>query len=133
MPPTPKLGDVVLCEVVDLKEKMAHVEIIAIRGHEDRSIIGSTKARIYITQIAKRYVQRISSEFAINDILRARVGDTRKDPLELSTVDNELGVLYALCSKCKTPLELKGKALQCPNCQHIETRKTASDYGSGII
>jgi exosome complex component CSL4 len=133
MPPVPKSGDIVLCEIVDIKEKMAHVEIVAIRGHEGRTIVGSTRARIYITQMAKRYVNRISSEFAINDIVRARVNDVRKDPLELSTADNELGVLFAKCSKCRTPLEINGKSLQCPNCQHIETRKLASDYGSGNI
>lgn len=130
-PPSPSAGDTVICEVVALREKMALVEILALRGHEDRKITGSTKARIYISQSSQRYVKQLSNEFRTSDIVRARVRRVNKEPLELSTVDADLGVIRALCSKCRTALKRKGNSLECPNCGNIEMRKLASDYGTG--
>ncbi len=130
-PPSPSEGDIVLCQVVLLKEKMALVEILALRGHENREITGSTKARIYISQSSPRYVKELTSQFRVNDTVRARVRRALKEPLELSTMDNNLGVIRALCTKCRTVLKRKGNVLECPSCGNIEMRKLASDYGEG--
>ncbi|MFQ6087741.1 MAG: exosome complex RNA-binding protein Csl4 [Candidatus Methanofastidiosia archaeon] len=133
LPPTPKEGDTVICEVVNIKEKMAYINIIALRGREEREITGSTKARIYISQSAKRYVQRLSNEFRTGDIVRARVLDTKRENIEVSTVGADFGVIRALCTKCRTPLRQRGNKLECPDCGHLEIRKIASDYGSGKL
>lgn len=130
-PPSPSMGDVVVCQVVAMREKMALVEILALKNHEDREVTGSTKARIYISQSSPRYVKDLSNEFRINDVVRARVKKAHKEPLELSTVENNLGVIRALCTKCRTVLKVKGNVLECPNCGNIEMRKLASDYGKG--
>jgi exosome complex component CSL4 len=130
-PPSPSAGDVVICEVVAMREKMALVEILALKGHEDRKVTGSTKARIYISQSSQRYVKHLSNEFHVSDIVRARVRMVNKVPLELSTVDANLGVIHASCSKCRTSLKRKDNSLECPNCGNIEMRKLASDYGTG--
>lgn len=130
-PPSPGYGDIVIVQVVAVKEKMALVEILALRGHEDRDVTGSTKARIYISQSSQRYVKELTDEFRTNDIVRARVRKADKPPYELSTASEELGVIQALCTKCRTVLRRKGNALECPNCGNIEMRKLASDYGKG--
>lgn len=132
-PPVPREGDVVICQVVSLREKMALVEILALKGHEDRNVTGSTKARIYISQSSQRYVKDLTNEFRINDVVRARVRRVRKEPLELSTVEEDLGVIRALCTKCRTVLKRKGNTLECPSCGNIEMRKLASDYGQGVV
>ena len=132
-PPAPGEGDVVICLVVALREKMALVEILALKGHEDRDVTGSTKARIYISQSSQRYVKDLTNEFRINDIVRARVRRVWKEPLELSTVGDDLGVIRALCIKCRSVLKRKGNTLECPNCGNIEMRKLASDYGEGVV
>jgi exosome complex component CSL4 len=130
-PPSPSAGDIVICKVVGLREKMALLEILALRGYEDRDVTGSTRARIYISQASRRYVKELSNEFRINDLLRAEVKKAHKEPLELSTMGGDLGVIRALCTKCRTELERKGNVLECPNCGNIEMRKLASDYGKG--
>jgi exosome complex component CSL4 len=130
-PPTPSTGDTVLCQVVLMKPKMALVEILALKGYKDREVTGSTKARIYISQSSRKYVKQISDQFHINDTVRARVRKAHKEPLELSTVGNNLGVIRALCTKCRTVLKRKGNVLECPSCGNIEMRKLAADYGKG--
>ncbi|KYK35461.1 MAG: exosome complex RNA-binding protein Csl4 [Theionarchaea archaeon] len=132
-PPSPSGGDIVICKVVGMREKMALVDILALRGYEDREVTGSTMARIYISQASRRYVKDLSNEFRINDLLRAQVRKARKEPLELSTVGADMGVIRALCTKCRTVLKRKGNVLECPNCGNIEMRKLASDYGKGQL
>ncbi len=130
-PPTPKAGDIVICHVERMREKMALVEIVAMQEYKDREVTGSTKARIYISKVARRYVKQMSDQFHIGDIVRARVRKAHKPPLELSTMGKGQGVIRALCSKCRTVLQRKGNVLECPNCSNIEMRKLASDYGEG--
>ncbi len=130
-PPTPAVGDIVICQVVLMKEKMALVEILALQGYEDREVTGSTKARIYISQSARRYVKDLSNQFHVNDTVRARVRKAEREPFELSTADNNLGVIRSLCSKCRSVLKRKRDVLECPECGNIEMRKLASDYGEG--
>jgi exosome complex component CSL4 len=132
-PPSPTEGDTVICSVVGMREKMALVEILALKGHEDRDVTCSTKARIYISQSAKRYVKQLSDQFRVNDVVRATVRRAQKEPLELSTVEDNMGVIHALCSKCRTVMRRKQNVLECPNCGNIEMRKLASDYGQGQI
>lgn len=133
LPPVPREGDAVICEVVDLRSQMAMVELLAKSGQLDRALSIPTKGRVYISQSSKRYVTNLQNEFRIGDILRARVRDTRKYPVELSTVDADLGVILGLCTKCRHVLKKKGSKLTCPNCGNVETRKMASDYGEGSI
>lgn len=128
-PPTPTSGDIVICQVERMREKMALVEIVALQKYIDREVTGSTKARIYISKVAKKYVKKMSDQFHIGDTVRSRVRKAHKPPLELSTMGKDLGVIRALCSKCRTVLQKKGNVLECPNCGNIEMRKLASDYG----
>jgi exosome complex component CSL4 len=132
-PPTPTSGDTVICQVVLMREKMALVDILALEGYEDREVTGSTKARIYISQTAQRYVKDLASQFHANDTVRARVRKAEREPYELSTASSDLGVVRALCSKCRTVLKRKGNVLECPECGNIEMRKLASDYGKGRV
>lgn len=133
-PPVPEEGDVVVCEVVDIRPQMLLVELLALSGHEDRAISApSTKGRVYISQSSKHYVTNLSNEFSIGDVIRARVRDARKFPLELSTVGDDLGVIFGLCSQCRSPLTKKDGKLECLQCGNTESRNMASDYGSGKI
>ncbi|MHC1604885.1 MAG: exosome complex RNA-binding protein Csl4 [Candidatus Methanofastidiosia archaeon] len=132
-PPTLNEGDVIICEIVDIRQQMALVEIVAKRGQENRAISSSKKARIYISQSSKRYVTNLQNEFRIGDIARARVRDARKSPIELSTVGDDMGIILALCTKCRHVLKKKGGKLECPSCGSAESRKMAVDYGQGRI
>ncbi len=133
VPPVPKEGDIAICEVTGIKEKIVMIEIIALKKNPQRALAASPMARIYISQTSRRYVTDISREFKIGDLVRAKVVNTKRTSIELSTVEENLGVIKAYCSKCKHPLEKKNNKLECPSCGNIEFRKTSSDYRKGAF
>lgn len=133
-PPVLNEGDDIICEIVDVRQQMALVELLAKMGKSDRALsTPTTKARIYISHANKRYVTKLQNEFRIGDLVRARMRDTRKTPYELSTVGSELGVLLAYCTKCRHILKKKGSKLECPSCGNVETRNMAQDYGNAKV
>jgi len=109
VPPIPKVGDIVIGRVSDIKGSVALVNIARIKGQEDREIATPEQGAI----------------------LRAKVIDAKT--LRLSTDGRDLGVIKAFCSKCTTALKRKGGKLECPKCKRMETRKIAEDYGSGNV
>jgi exosome complex component CSL4 len=48
-------------------------------------------------------------------------------------LDKNLGVIKAICTKCRSALVRKESKLECPKCGRVETRKISEDYGKGII
>jgi Predicted RNA-binding protein (consists of S1 domain and a Zn-ribbon domain) len=130
-PPTPKEGDIVIGRVTDIKGSVALVELSRIKGALDREIAGNTSAAIHISNVKDSYVQDLQQEFGYQDIVKARIIDTKN--MRLSTVDKNLGVITSHCSRCKSPLKYENGKLKCPQCERRETRKISSDYGKGII
>jgi len=130
-PPTPKEGDIVIGRVTDIKGSVALVELSRIKGHLDREIAGNTQAAIHISNVKDSYVQDLAREFGFQDIVKAKVIDTKN--MRLSTVDKNLGVLTSQCPRCRVNLVFDNGKLKCPKCEKKETRKLSSDYGKGII
>ncbi|KYC44771.1 MAG: Exosome complex component Csl4 [Candidatus Methanofastidiosum methylothiophilum] len=126
--PQLKEGDIVYGEVVSVKPQMVYVDLLALEGYADKKLSANTKARIYVSQTDKKYVKTISTEFRNGDIVRARVVDTQGDAVRLSTAEDNLGVIRAVCGVCKKTLQMKDGKLECEYCSSKETRKTASDY-----
>jgi exosome complex component CSL4 len=128
-PPLPKVGDIVIGRVVEVKPQAVIVQLISIEGREnDREIATSKLAGIHISEIKEGFVEDITREFKIGDIVRAKVIANEKSPIQLSTKGPDLGVVYALCSRCRTPLIRRGDRLICPRCGNVETRKLSSLY-----
>ncbi|WP_297469181.1 exosome complex RNA-binding protein Csl4 [Thermococcus sp.] len=128
-PPLPKVGDVVLARVIEVKPQAVIVQLLQIEGREnDREIATSKLAGIHISQIKEGFVEDITKEFKIGDIVRAKVIANEKSPIQLTTRDKDLGVVYALCSRCRTPLIRRGDKLICPRCGNVETRKLSPYY-----
>ncbi|CAD5243895.1 exosome complex RNA-binding protein Csl4 [Thermococcus camini] len=128
-PPLPQVGDVVIANVIEVKPQAAIVQLIKIEGREDdREIATSKLAGIHISQVRDGYVEGMSTEFKVGDIVRARVIANEKSPIQLSTKGPDLGVVYALCSRCRTPLVRRGDKLICPRCGSVETRKLSTLY-----
>ena len=129
VPPLPQVGDVVIGRVVEVKPQAVSVQLIGIEGREnDREIATSKLAGIHISEIKEGFVEDITKEFKIGDIVRAKVIANEKSPIQLSTKGPDLGVVYALCSRCRTPLIRRGDRLICPRCGNVETRKLSSLY-----
>ena len=126
--PQVKEGDIVYGEVVSVKPQMVYVDLLALEGYAGKKLSANTKARIYVSQTDKKYVKTISTEFRNGDVVRARVVDTQGDAVRLSTAEDNLGVIRAVCGVCKKTLQMKEGKLECDYCSSKETRKTANDY-----
>lgn len=122
-----KVGDTVLAVVTDVKSNMVIAEVVRVEG-KPREVTGETLASIHVSKISESYTSDVWKEFRLGDIIRANVVQV-KPSLQLSTNRPKLGVVLALCTKCRMPLTRKDRTLTCNNCQRTELRKTAPDYG----
>ncbi|MFX1313966.1 MAG: exosome complex RNA-binding protein Csl4 [Promethearchaeota archaeon] len=122
-----KIGDIVIGTVLFLRKYSIGINFYTINRklHFNSYFFGN----IHVSQIADRYVEKISEAFQITDILRARVIKQKFNEFELTTADKNLGVIYADCVICGTPLDQIGyNNLRCPRCGNQESRKLSSDY-----
>jgi exosome complex component CSL4 len=126
-----KKGDTVIGEVRDVRNSIIIVDIIQVVGKE-RSLYGDKTAIIHVSEISMQYVKDPLTEYRAGDIIRAKVIQEYPN-LQLSTKGPNLGSIKSLCVKCRYPLKLKGKILECERCGNKETRKMAIDYGQGEI
>ena len=101
-PPVLKVGDIVVGRVIDLKNAVVLVDIARIKGFENREIANADQAAIHISNVKDSYVAKLDTEFNPQDIIKAKVIDEKS--LRLSTVEKDLGVIKAFCTRCRTPL-----------------------------
>jgi exosome complex component CSL4 len=119
-------GDTVIAEVSDTKPAMAICSIIAQEGNE-RAVSSETLASVHVSKLSSSYVEDAADVMKSGDIIRATV--IQADPsVQLSTAGPHFGVVRALCSRCRNPLEKKGNKLYCEHCDRTENRKIADDY-----
>ncbi|MBZ3935760.1 exosome complex RNA-binding protein Csl4 [Methanimicrococcus blatticola] len=123
-------GDIVIASITDVRESNARVDIVAAEKSLGEEIVNKGNAEIYVSNIKDGFAKSVAEEFSVGDIVRAKVIDSKK--IGLSTVEPELGVLKAYCSKCKTSLTKSDEGLVCGNCGNRERRKLAEGYGKGI-
>ncbi|WP_202318785.1 exosome complex RNA-binding protein Csl4 [Archaeoglobus neptunius] len=127
--PIPEIvkGDVILGRVVDVRNSLALVEVASKRG-EKRPLTNKGIGILHISNVDEKYVKNINEAVSYLDIIKARViGDN----LRLSTKENEMGVLKALCGVCRSEMVREGDMLKCPECGRTEKRKISTDYGKG--
>ncbi len=130
-PPILKRGDVVVGQIVGLRDSLAMVTIAGAKGVVDRALPNVGSAVVHVSNVKRGYVKEIAHEFGIFDILKAKIVDLQN--MRLDTSEPEMGVMKALCSNCRTPMVRHDSKLKCPECGRIETRKLATGYGTGII
>ncbi len=130
LPPVPLDGEIVLAKVSYMRGQFARMEIFAIEGEAGRQIPSAPEGAVHISQARRDYVKDLESEFQLGDIVRARVINQDRDPIMLSTADDELGVVLAKCKECHQVMVVKGNRLYCETCDAYEKRKVATVYGS---
>ena len=126
-----KVGDVVYGVIGDIRSSMAEANVAAVHGSK-REITGETEGAIHVSKISSEYIEDIRDAFHLGDIVRAKVIQA-KPSLQLTTAEPNLGVVKAMCSRCRGPLELKGRDLWCPRDETSERRKIAADYGRLLL
>ncbi len=132
VPPEVKNGDAVIGQIWELKPQLALVDVIKIKGVE-RTLPGQIRGAIHISKTREGYVSELSKEFAVGDVVLAKVQSTDREPLELTTISKEMGVIKAFCLRCGGPMEPFKHGLRCLECKHIEPRKVSSEYGKGEV
>src|SRR6266699_1982625 len=87
----------------------------------------TAEGTIHISNVSEEYTEDIHDMYRLGDIIRAKVIQV-KPSLQLTTAEPSLGVVKALCSVCRGPLEMRGRELYCPRDERSERRKLAADY-----
>ena len=124
---TVKVGDIVIGNILFLRQYSVGLNFYTINRkiHFNSGYFGN----IHVSQISDRYVEKIQEAFQITDIIRARVIKINFTEYDLSTSEKNLGVIYADCVICGTPLvKISYNKLRCERCGNQETRKIANDY-----
>lgn len=124
----PKVGSTVFGQVSDVQSRSA---ILRITSVGKRPLSGVFTGILHISDVSPGFVESMFDVCKAGDIMRARVVSDKNRVFHLSTADKNLGIVYALCSRCGQILPLKGQRMQCTNCGKIERRKIAFDYGKG--
>jgi len=130
-PPVLNEGDVIIGRIEDIRDTVAVVSIACVKGKEKREIAASTQGVIHISNVKRGYVSELQQEFGYLDVVKAKVIDAKT--LRLSTEEHDLGVIKAICMKCKCDLKRKGNVLECERCKRVEVRKISEDYGKGVV
>ncbi len=126
----PKTGSTIVGQVANVQKQNAFVRMYKI---DETQLSGFFSAILHISDVQLRYVDSMFSVCKPGDVIRAKVISEKNGTYHLSTKDRNLGVIYAFCSQCGYMLELRRQRMRCPRCGKIEKRKTALDYGKGLI
>lgn len=125
-------GDIVVGEVTYIKpETLASVKILAVRGKEGRSMLQQVEGTLHVSKIDARYIKDVSQEYRGGDLIRAKVIGLKGGP-QLATDRPDLGCIAAR-SADGNAMVLDGNRLKDPETGRLESRKTANDYGSGLV
>lgn len=125
----PKIGSIVTGQVSRVSSKSAMLRISKIGK---KILKGFFTGLLHISAVSPRYVETMFEVCKDGDIMRAKVISDKNRTYQLSTSEKNLGVIYAFCSRCGYVLSLRRQQMFCPECEKIEKRKTASDYGREI-
>lgn len=124
----PEINDIIIGQITEIKSMLAIVEIEKILGKKRMMCIENI-ASLHVSEISQSYVKSISTEFKVNDIILAKIIQVRPS-IQISTIDEQLGVIIAKCNNCKQSLIKKENILKCINCNIVYHRKTSSNYGN---
>ncbi len=133
LPPYPEKGDTVIGMVSYMRGQFTKMDIISIEGENKREIPSAPQGAVHISQTRNKYVKNLTSQFQVGDIVRAKVVNTKRDPMILSTVGQEFGVILAKCQECRNPMVARGKRVYCEECDRNEKRKVSKLYGSNPL
>jgi exosome complex component CSL4 len=124
-----KVGDVVYGQITDIKPQRANVKIDCIKDNA-RPLALPYMGAIHISQAKKDYLEKLSDAFRIGDIVQAKVVKLTGDNVDLGTVDDDCGVLKAMCTRCRDYMHTtkKQNELQCNSCNKKEKRKISKNY-----
>ncbi|UCH02548.1 MAG: exosome complex RNA-binding protein Csl4 [Candidatus Bathyarchaeota archaeon] len=126
--PIPKVGDIVVGQVVNIQDKNIVIKISQINT-ESRSVLTGI---MHVSDVSTSYVKTMFNAFKVGDFVRAKVISSTNKEFHLSTKGSNLGVIQAFCSNCGHLLVFQKHRLRCLNCKKIERRKIVLGYEKGL-
>lgn len=130
MPSELKVGQVIFGDVLNMRKNTVTIiarKVQGIKGDID------VKTSLYVSNIAKKYVEKPEDLFGIGDIVKGAVLKIEHVLIDITTKEDDFGVVKAFCKRCRHPLERDDSSqnkLICPSCGHRENRKLSKDYGN---
>ncbi len=124
----PKVGSIVIGQVMDVQSKTAVVRIFQVGKH---SLSGFFTGILHVSDVSLRYVETMYDACKPGEIIRAKVVSDKNRTFHLSTKEPNLGVIYAFCSRCGNILTFRRMQMRCLKCGKVEKRKVTQDYGKG--
>lgn len=116
-------GDLVYARIEELKQAMAVCSVLS-TATSRRPVPGTPEGTVHISKAKEGYTETLAGEFAVGDVLLARVLQPRPS-IKLTTAAATLGVVAARCQACHALLVAGPKDLVCPRCGNRERRKLA--------
>jgi exosome complex component CSL4 len=118
-------GDLVYARVEEVKTAMLICAMLG-RAGARRRLPGDPEGTVHISKARDGYTESFQGEFAVGDVLLARVLQS-KPSVKLTTAPASLGVVAARCQTCHALLAPGSKAneMVCPRCGAVERRKVA--------
>ncbi|HML06180.1 MAG TPA: exosome complex RNA-binding protein Csl4 [Methanobacterium sp.] len=128
-PPSLEAGKVIVGEVSEVRGQRASVKIDKIKD-DKRNLVTGFMGGIHISQAQKGYLSKLTEAFRIGDLVEAKVTKViGLDNVDLTTAGDELGVLKAMCTRCRHFMVQTDKnEVYCENCEKKERRKLSSHY-----
>ncbi|NHK32103.1 MAG: RNA-binding protein [Asgard group archaeon] len=125
-PLIPKKGDIVIGQADSVNKHMVSLAVKYING---QSVSPTYSAIMHISQCTRAYLETMFDAIKEGDIVKGKIVDAHTIPIQFTTTYNDLGVIYALCSKCGEKLLYQRRGmLKCDHCGNIEPRKVAEDF-----
>ncbi|HEX3012899.1 MAG TPA: exosome complex RNA-binding protein Csl4 [Methanobacterium sp.] len=123
-----EVGKTIVGQITEVRGQRASVKIEKIKDI-DRELTTSFVGGIHISQAQKGYLSKLTEAFRIGDIVEAKVTKViGLDNVDLTTANEELGVLKAMCTKCRHYMVKADNELVCLNCGRKERRKLSAHY-----
>ena len=124
-----KVGDRIYAQVSDLRGQRALINIDTLKDN-DRQLALPYLGAIHISQIKKGYLEKLSDAIRIGDIVEADVSKITGDSVDLNMMDEECGVVKAMCTRCRSYMKTSPKTneLECSVCNKKEKREISTNY-----
>ena len=128
-----QVNDLIIGYVTEVRTQKALITIKQIVGQK-RELVAGYKGYIHISQAIGDYVQSMHYLYKIGDIVEAKVINVfTTEYIELSTASKRLGVIKAMCTNCRSFMELdKNNELTC-ECGKKDYRKLSQNYGGYLL
>lgn len=129
---TPRVGDIVYGQVIKMDQRHSILKVGAICQKDENLEEYVREANIRSGGPAGRKPETDGSTVRIGDFVRAKI--IKVTPFfDVSIMGKHYGAIRSLCTRCRNELVLKDRALYCENCERVETRKIADDYGNVLM